>query len=109
MRCPGGHLSKELKSMSNENSVNRRDFLRTASAAGTLAGVSGAAFARPAGKMATGRVLGANDKINVGVIGAGGRGTHVAAQFDKAGQADNSCRIAAVCDVYAKRSNANAQ
>ena len=95
--------------MSNENSVNRRDFLRTASAAGTLVGVAGSAFARPAGKMATGRVLGANDKINVGVIGVGGRGSYVAGQFDKAGQGDNSCRIAAVCDVYSKRSNAHAQ
>jgi len=92
--------------MSNENSVNRRDFLRTASVAGSLTGLAGSAFAaRPA---KTGRVIGANDKINVGVIGCGGRGTGVATIFDRVGQKDGSCRIAAVCDVYEKRKKMNA-
>ena len=64
--------------MSDENSVNRRDFLKTTSIAGSLTGFAASAFARPAGKMAPARVIGANDKINVGVIGVGGRGSYVA-------------------------------
>ena len=82
----------------NDNSVNRRNFLKTASVAGTLTGLAGSAFARP-NKMAAGRVLGANDKINVGVIGVGGRGAYVAKHFHQVGEKDHSCRIAAVCDV----------
>lgn len=92
----------------SDNSVNRRDFLRTTSVAGALTGLAGSAFARP-GKMAAGRVLGANDKINVGVIGAGGRGAYVASVFQKVGDADNSCRIAAVCDVWEKRKRTQAE
>ncbi len=46
---------------------------------------------------------GVNDCINVGVIGLGGRGNHVAEHFTKVGESDNSCRIAAVCDVYQRR------
>ena len=75
--------------MSDENSVNRRDFLKTTSIAGSLTGFAASAFARPAGKMAPARVIGANDKINVGVIGVGGRGSYVANQFHKAGEKDH--------------------
>ena len=64
------------------------------------------AAARPAAKSA-GRVLGANDRINVGVIGTGGRGTYVASEFMKAGKAEANCQIVAVCDVYQKRVNRN--
>jgi predicted dehydrogenase len=52
--------------------------------------------------MAPGRVLGANDRINIGVIGAGGRGFYVAREFAKAGETENA-QILAVCDVYEKR------
>lgn len=85
----------------NDNSVNRRDFLKTASSVGAGLGIGGSAFARPS-KMASGRVLGANDKINIGVIGVGGRGFYVAREFERAGQKENS-QIVAVCDVYEKR------
>jgi hypothetical protein len=64
--------------MSAKNSqVNRRDFLKTASAVGAGLSLTGSAFAaRP--KMNPARVIGANDRINVGLIGAGGRGSYVA-------------------------------
>jgi predicted dehydrogenase len=68
---------------------------------GATLGVAGSAFARP-GKMALGRVLGANDRINIGVIGVGGRGFYVAREFAKAGETENA-QILAVCDVYEKR------
>lgn len=82
---------------------NRRDFLRTASGLGTAAVLSGTAFGAPT----PGRVIGANDRINIGVIGCGGRGTGVAKEFARAGELKNA-RIGMVCDVYRKRVNANA-
>ena len=93
--------------MSSDNPVNRRDFLRPRPCAGALHRAGGFGICRPAGKP-SGRVIGANDKINVGVIGVGGRGTYVASEFQKAGEKDGSCRIAAVCDVYEKRKKAQA-
>lgn len=55
-------------------------------------------------KMAAGRVVGANDKINIGVIGVGGRGSYVARAFRATSEKmNNACQIVAVCDVYQKR------
>src|SRR5579862_3354266 len=91
------------------NSVNRRDFIKTASAVGaTLGAASRALGARP-GKASTGRVIGANDRINVGVVGVGGRGAYLARVFSGIGERTNGCKIAAVCDVYEKRKKANAE
>src|SRR5579859_3790721 len=86
---------------SSENKLDRRNFLRGAAALGAASSVARAA--RPAAS----KVLGANDRINVGVIGCGGRGTGVARDFARAGEKHNA-RIAMVCDVYQKRVNANA-
>ena len=82
-------------------SLERRQFLVGAGVA-----ANAWAAARPAAKSA-GRVLGANDRINVGVIGTGGRGTYVAREFMTAGKGDGNCQIVAVCDVYQKRVNRN--
>jgi predicted dehydrogenase len=46
-----------------------------------------------------GRILGANDRIGLGVVGTGGRGTYVMTRF----QAFQDCEVRALCDVYAKR------
>jgi predicted dehydrogenase len=81
--------------MSSE-SLNRRFFLMSA-------GALSASRALAAAKPATGRVLGANDRINVAVIGTGGRGFYVAREFDKAGKGESNAQIVAVCDVYQKR------
>ena len=59
--------------MSPDNgAVGRRDFLKTASAAGLSLGIAGSALAGRGVKMSN-RVIGANDRINIGVIGLGGR------------------------------------
>ena len=88
--------------------LDRRTFLQRAAAlTATASPLSTAAFAAKAAKT-TGKVIGANDRINVGVIGCGGRGTYVAKEFAKAGETRNA-RIAQVCDVYQKRVNANAE
>ncbi len=42
------------------------------------------------------RILGANERIRIGLIGSGTRGTHVTNLFRKTGQ----CDIVALCDVY---------
>jgi len=45
------------------------------------------------------RVMGANDRIQLGLIGCGGRGTGVMGTFMNTGQVD----VTAVCDVYGER------
>ena len=45
-----------------------------------------------------GRILGANDRIRLGLIGAGGRGRGVMKTFIKTGQVN----VTAVCDVFAE-------
>jgi predicted dehydrogenase len=63
------------------NGQGRRGFLKSAGAAA----ISGSAS----------RILGANERVNVGIVGLGGRGTdHV----DTYAPLEN-CKIAAVCDV----------
>lgn len=75
---------------------SRRGFLQ-----GTLA-AGAAAYAGLRAAPAPGKVLGANDRINFGVIGVGGMGTgHVHDLVNRA-EADN-VRCIAVCDVYQKR------
>ena len=79
--------------------VDRRDFLKTASAAGISLGMAGSALAGRGAKL-SGRVIGANDRINIGVIGVGGRGSGDAASFQRYGEKNNACQVVAVCDVY---------
>ncbi len=45
------------------------------------------------------RIMGANDKVNLGLIGAGGRGKGVMGTFQKTDQVN----VTAVCDIYAAR------
>jgi predicted dehydrogenase len=97
--------------MSNDDrSYDRRNFLRQASAVGAALTSAGSAFAKSASKSSArsdARVLGANDRINVGVIGVGGRGSGDASAFARVGADDNSCQVVAVADCYQKRINAN--
>ena len=86
-----------------QDEMKRREFLVGAGALG----VAGKAFAARPGKAAASRVIGANDRINVGLIGGGGRGTYVAKEFATAGKGEGNCQILAVCDVYQKRVTLN--
>ena len=86
------------------NSYDRRDFLKTVGATGlTLEAAKSALASKSATKATGGRVIGANDRINVGIIGCGSRAGSVSRTFAQIGQADNSCQIVAACDVYEKR------
>lgn len=51
------------------------------------------------------RVLGANDRVGLGVIGTGGRGIHVMTKFQLQPEVD----VRALCDVYPKRMDDAAQ
>src|SRR5215472_9492108 len=97
----------------SENPVDRRDFLKKAGGAGLALGLANSALAAGRGgaaALSNARVLGANDRINIGLIGGGGRGTSVARAFAEYGKKnDDSCQIVAVCDVYEKRKRENAE
>lgn len=58
---------------------------------------------------ATGKVIGANDRISLGVLGVGGRGNYLARAFSQFGEKTGACRVVAVCDVYEKRKQAAAE
>ena len=60
--------------------------------------VSGAAITA----LSYSRVMGANDRIGLGVIGTGGRGTDVMGQFQK----NPDVEVRALCDVYAVHADA---
>ena len=98
--------------MGDENGpLDRRDFLKTVGATGIALGSAGASFAgKSSSKTNDSRVIGANDRINIGVVGYGGRGEYVAAQFKKFADAHNkACQIVAVCDVWEKRKRSGAE
>src|SRR5258708_17415008 len=71
---------KRYNSHMNQNEIARRSFL-------TATAITAASYSR---------VLGANDTIQLGVIGAGDRGTYVMSTFQK----NTSVHVAAVCDIY---------
>ncbi len=87
--------------------MDRRDFLINSGSAGAALSAAGSAFAAKAASK-PGRVVGANDKINVGIVGVGGRGNYVANVFAKLGEQTGKCQITQVCDVYQKRVTAAA-
>src|SRR5215469_9191972 len=92
--------------MSNEF-FDRRDFLKSVGATGLT--LSANAASRSASR-SSGRVIGANDRINIGVIGCGGRGQSDANDFAAYGKKYNdACQIVAVCDVYEKRKRQTAE
>ncbi len=83
---------------------DRRDFLRRTGSLGAGVALAGKAFTKGISKVNPSRVIGANDRINIGVIGCGGRGSSDANTFaDYAKANPNACQIVAVCDVYEKR------
>lgn len=79
---------------------SRRDFIRTASAVGTVAAVGLRGAPAPAS------ALGANDRVRFGVIGVGGMGGGHVADLVNRSERDN-IQCLGVSDVYQKRLNAN--
>lgn len=73
--------------------TTRRDFLRTTGVVGITL-VAGPAF---------GRVLGANERINFGVIGPGGRGTSLLRDLVDRSKNEEDVKVPAACDIYEPR------
>ena len=89
--------------MSSDN-FDRRDFFKRSGAFGAGAMLATKALAKANNKINPARVLGANDRINIGLVGCGGRGSDDAHSFKKFADANsNACQIVAVADVYEKR------
>src|ERR1039457_6531403 len=84
--------------------VKRRDFVKNAAAVGAALGAAKSIWPKSAAK-ASGRVIGANDRINVAVIGGGMRGPQDARTLAKVADTSNA-KIIAVCDLYEKRKKA---
>jgi predicted dehydrogenase len=73
-------------------SPSRRSFLHTSVGAALWAA-----------KPASARVLGANDRMNVGMIGVGGRGSYLLELVLEHRKTRPDVEVVAVCDVYRKR------
>lgn len=84
--------------------MSRRDFIKAAgvTAAGVMASsaLTGKVFAQ--GAPASGRVIGANDRINVAFVGVGGMGGGHLSGF-KDNEANWNVDCVAVCDVWKKK------
>ena len=81
-----------MPATSKDNKQGRRQFVKAAAAA-----VATAQFP----------ILGANDRINLAVVGVGGRGTN---HVDYYSTLSSECRLAAICDVnQAARERGTAQ
>ena len=77
--------------------TTRRDFVKTSIAA------AGAAAIYHTNVHA--RILGANDRVNIGCIGLGGRGSSDMRWVMDVGKKTQPAQVVAVCDVYRKRVN----
>jgi predicted dehydrogenase len=94
--------------MTKHDETTRRDFIRqvgggAVAAAGVMAAVDGGAAARQAPSMAKGRVLGANDRINVGFVGCGGRmNAHIRRVMER-NKERADVQAVAVNDIWDKR------
>ena len=94
----------------SQDQFDRRDFLKRTASVGAGVALASKAFAKGNNKLNPSRVLGANDRINIGLIGCGGRGTSDAKSFTQFGaENNNACQIVAVCDVYEKRKRAQGE
>ncbi len=81
----------------SDGTLNRRTFLRNGLAAGAVAGLGLSRMTAAS----YGRVIGANDRVNLGLIGCGGRGRWLMQNAVKT--ADVNAAMVAVCDIWKKR------
>lgn len=86
--------------------ATRREFLKKTAMA--TAAVTAAPLLRPTlyGQAPSANVTGANNRIAVGFIGVGGQGMNAHVNLLSAHAAENNAALAAVCDVWPKRTAA---
>ncbi|MBI3920443.1 MAG: Gfo/Idh/MocA family oxidoreductase [Armatimonadetes bacterium] len=81
--------------MKNEE-ITRREFVKTAAATAATVGLGAS--------LLPSRVMGANDRINIGVIGVGGMGYgHLDGMCNAAEKGEENLNVVAVCDIYEPR------
>jgi len=92
------------------NRPTRRKFLRQASLAAAALGPAAGAAGQTAKSISPGvtarsasRVVGANDRINVGMIGVGGMGTGHLRAFMSQSEEDRDIQVVAISDIYTVR------
>ncbi len=91
--------------MSNRKQMTRRCFLRRTSAAVAALGLGGSSLAPARTALSVRRTIGANDRIVLGLIGAGGMGT-----VDmRAAMAEPNVLIGSLCDIAEFRLKAAAE
>ena len=94
--------------MTKRNDPTRRDFIRQVSAgamavAGAGSPLSGEGVTRQAPAVSKGRVIGANDRINVGFVGCGGRmNAHIRRVMER-NKERGDVQAVAVNDIWDKR------
>ena len=86
--------------------TTRREFIRQVGAGTAVAAASGAALHATPARFAAGRVPGANDRVNVGFVGCGGRmRTHIRHIVERS-RTKGDVQAVAVNDIWAKRKQA---
>lgn len=84
----------------SETKLDRRQFVKSAVGAGATLGILSKSV------KAGGRIIGSNDRINLALIGCGGRGHDLLRWAMQTGAMPNTpAQLVAVCDVYVKRKN----
>src|SRR5437016_1079942 len=83
--------------MLKKSNITRRHFMKSAISAGVALSAAASAKAGPA------RILGANDRIQVGLIGVGGRGRYLLHEVLSIQENTGMVKVLAVSDVYEKR------
>jgi predicted dehydrogenase len=89
--------------MAEDTSVSRRDFLKTATASGVVAATTLISVERAAAMPrvgVTGRVIGANDRIRVGLIGVKGMGGGHLRNLVGDEMKEDNVSVVAVCDLW---------
>ncbi len=101
-------IMDEKASNQDRGRCTRRHFFARSSL--TAAAVASAAAADDSKRIKAGvparsaaRIIGANDRINVGIIGTGGMGTVHLRAFVQQSEEDKDIQVVSVCDVYTKR------
>ena len=91
--------------MAEDNNVSRRDFLKTATASGVVAATTLMASERAPLAASTSattkrRVLGANDRVRIGLVGVKGMGGGHLRNLVGPDMKDDNVEVVAVCDLW---------
>jgi predicted dehydrogenase len=97
-------MTRTAPSPERQDGLTRRDFLCSTATAGAALALAGAAAGAQVSAAPSAKVRGANERLGVGFIGVGGRGSnHLDYVHWLKTQGNEAVEIVAVCDVYRPR------